>query len=467
MKIVHLPATELVTRVASGACSAAELVTAHLQQIALANPALNAFVQVREEDALTEAAAQDAAAGRGLRRGPLGGLPITVKSAIGVGGMLCETGARSRAGRIASADATLVRRLRAAGAIVIGTTNVAEMLMAYESDNPLYGRTANPWDATRTAGGSSGGEAAAISAGCSSGGVGSDGGGSIRVPAHFCGICGLKPTPGRIPSTGHQPSCAGPFALIGVVGPMARTMGDVSLLLHVMAGADWDDPMAAPFEHPAAGDPADVRIGFFEHDEATPVTRETADAVAVAARAAASAGYRVERFLPAALDRARELWGVFFAKAGAALLHDALHGAEQTLPILEEFASEHSGSLALQEGELLQAWLGRDEARAGLLQEMERYRVLICPVSAVPAFRHGEREWRIEGQRVSYLAAMSYTQWFNILGNPAAVVPVGRSPEGLPIGVQVVGRPYEEQLVIAVASAIERECGTYAAPPFT
>jgi Asp-tRNA(Asn)/Glu-tRNA(Gln) amidotransferase A subunit family amidase len=464
MKTVHSPAIELVTRVASGECSAVEIVTSHLQQIARVNPALNAFVQVRSEEALAEAAAQDAAAVRGLGRGLLGGLPITIKSAIDVAGMRCETGAPSRAGTIASVDATLVRRLRAAGAIVIGTTNVAEMLMAYESDNPLYGRTANPWDPARTAGGSSGGEAAAIASGCSAGGVGSDGGGSVRVPAHFCGICGLKPTPGLIPSTGHRPPCMGPFALIGVVGPMARTVGDVSLLLRVMAGADWEDPMAAPFELPVAGDPSELRIGFFEHDDATPVTRETAEAVANAARAASSAGYPVERFLPSALDRARTLWGVFFAKAGGTLLHGALHGAERTLPILEEFAAGNAGSLTLGEGELLRAWMDRDTARAELLREMERYQVLLCPVASVPAFRHGEREWSIEGRHVSYLSAMSYTQWFNILGNPAAVVPVGRSPEGLPIGVQVVGRPYEEQRVLAVAAAIERECGGYQPP---
>ena len=167
---------------------------------------------------------------------PLHGVPISIKSSIDVAGHRCEAGSRLRAGYVASEDAPLVARLRAAGAVILGVTNAPEMLMAWETDNLLYGRTNNPWDLTRTAGGSSGGEAAAIAAGLSAGGVGSDGGGSIREPAHFCGICGLKPTPGRIPSTGHFPKAGGPFALLGVVGPMARTVADLQILFEVMAG---------------------------------------------------------------------------------------------------------------------------------------------------------------------------------------------------------------------------------------
>src|SRR5262249_33730750 len=228
--LVHHSATDLVRLVASGQASAADVVRAHLEQIERLDPRLNAFVDVRAADALAEAGAQDAAAASGRPRGPLGGLPITIKSAIEVKGLRVETGSPSRAGIVATEDAVCVARLRAAGAIVIGTTNVADMLMAYESVNPLHGRTSSPWDRDRTPGGSRGGESAAIAACCSAGGIGSDGGGSIRVPAHFTGICGLKPTPGRIPGAGHQPACLGPFSLIGVVGPMARTIADVDAM---------------------------------------------------------------------------------------------------------------------------------------------------------------------------------------------------------------------------------------------
>src|SRR5579884_3535587 len=178
--------------------------------------------------------------------------------------MKCEAGSRLRAGNVPKKDAVLVQRLKAAGAIVLGVTNTPEFLMAWETDNLLYGRTNNPFDETRTAGGSSGGEAAAIASGCSAGGVGSDGGGSIRVPAHFCGICGLKPTPGRIPITGHFPEGGGAFGWIGVAGPMARTVADLRALFSAMAGPDAGDPLSVPIaarEH-VKGELRGMRIGI-------------------------------------------------------------------------------------------------------------------------------------------------------------------------------------------------------------
>lgn len=197
--------------------SAVELIEAHLERIEAINPALNAFVFVDAEGARQQARAADAAVLRGDAIGPLHGIPLSIKSSVSVAGMPWETGSRFRRGVRGDRDATLVKRARAAGAIVLGVTNVAEQLMAWETDNALYGRTNSPWDIARTPGGSSGGESAAIAAGLSAGGVGSDGGGSIRVPAHFTGIVGLKPTPGRVPATGHFPPCGGPFALTGVV----------------------------------------------------------------------------------------------------------------------------------------------------------------------------------------------------------------------------------------------------------
>jgi Asp-tRNA(Asn)/Glu-tRNA(Gln) amidotransferase A subunit family amidase len=460
------PARELVRLVALGEVSAVDLLTAHFDQIARLDPRLNAFVDLRRDAALAEARAQDGLAAAGGPRGPLGGLPVTVKSAVEVAGLRCETGSPSRAGAVADRDAVVVSRLRAAGAIVIGTTNVADMLMAYESENPLHGRTVSPWDPSRTPGGSSGGESAAIAAGCSGGGIGSDGGGSVRVPAHFAGICALKPTPGRIPGTGHQPPCFGPSSLLGVVGPMARTVGDLYLLLAAIAGWDAGDPMAAPVPiGPIAGQaPPGFRVGFFEDDGRVPVTAETRATVRSAARAAADAGFTVEEFRPAGLDRARELWELFFCEIGLQVLAEPLKGAERELPILKAFLSRGPRP-ALSGLGLTQAWIDRDVARENLLRQMETHRVLICPVAATPAFRHGEREWTVDGRIVRYLDAMSYTQWFNILGNPAAVVPAGRSPEGLPIGVQVVGRPFEEEAVLSVAAAIERGCGGYRPPP--
>src|SRR5438045_7339703 len=190
------------------------------------------------DEALAEAKAAEKMVEKSDSLGPLQGVHISIKSAIGVAGLKFECGSRTRAGLVANQDAVLVQRLKNAGAIVLGNTNVPEMLMAYHTENPLYGGTNNPWNPGRTPGGSSGGEAAAIAAGLCAAGIGSDGGGSIRVPAHFSGICGLKPTPGRVPISGHWPESAGPFALLGVVGPMARTVADLELIFRVIAGFD-------------------------------------------------------------------------------------------------------------------------------------------------------------------------------------------------------------------------------------
>ena len=423
--------------------------------------------------------------------GPLHGVPLSIKSSIDVAGHRCEAGSRLRAGYVAESDAPLVARLRAAGAVILGVTNTPEYLMAWETDNLLYGRTNNPWDLGRTAGGSSGGEAAAIAAGLSAGGVGSDGGGSIRVPAHFCGICGLKPTPGRIPSTGHFPKSGGPFALLGVVGPMARTVEDLRILFEVMAGWDDGDPCSAPVPirgdhlenpHSRVANRATLEwgtlgtfsplgsIGFFTDDGRTAVTAETRLAVESAASALAGSGFRVEAFRPDGLDEARELWWELFGIAGGMILGPMVRGREAELsPILREYCSwtpAGNAGLPSHSGEsLLSTWLRRDELRERILRQMRNYPVLICPVAAIPAFRHGEREWTVEGKTVKYLDAWSYCEWFNLLGFPAAVVPSGMSHDGLPIGVQIVGRPWEEETVLDVAASIEHAAaGGYTVP---
>src|SRR5438128_9237186 len=244
--LTFLPAVQMAEQIRHRKISPVELVEAHLRKIKKLDPVLNAFVQVDAEGAFRQAREAEVAVRRGAKLGALHGVPVSIKSSIEVAGFRCEAGTKLRQGTVASQDAPLVSRLRDAGAIILGTTNTPELLMAWETDNLLYGRTNNPWATDRTPGGSSGGEAAAIAAGMSAGGIGSDGGGSIRVPAHFSGICGLKPTPGRIPGTGHYPPCAGPFSLIGVVGPMARTINDLKLLFEITAGYDIGDPCSVP-----------------------------------------------------------------------------------------------------------------------------------------------------------------------------------------------------------------------------
>ena len=228
-ELTFLSAASMAEQIRQKKLSPVELVEAHLARIEALNPKLNAFVRVDVEGARRQARAAEVEVGKRKELGPLHGVPLSIKSSMEVAGLPWEAGTKLRAGVLGERDAPLVARLRQAGAIILGVTNAPELLMAWETDNLLYGRTNNPWDITRTPGGSSGGEAAAIAAGMSAGGMGSDGGGSIRVPAHFSGICGLKPTPGRIPATGHFPESVGPFALLGVVGPMARNMGDLKV----------------------------------------------------------------------------------------------------------------------------------------------------------------------------------------------------------------------------------------------
>ena len=461
-EITLLSAAEMAQQIRNKKLSCRELVDAHLTRIGELNPKLNAFVEIEEERARAEARERDEVMARNGNPGPLHGVPISIKSAIEVAGFRCEAGTKLRQGVVASGDAPLVSRLRDAGAVILGTTNTPELLMAWETDNLLYGRTNNPWDLTRTGGGSSGGEAAAIASGCSGGGVGSDGGGSIRVPAHFCGICGLKPTPGRIPSTGHFPVSVGPFALLGVVGPMARTVTDVKILFEVMQGTDYGDTSSAPVpvRWPWWQELKKLRIGYFEDDGRTPVTDETRAAVRKAAEALRRAGFDVRPFRPEGLERARQLWWRFFGVAGGMLLGPMMQGREADLsPILKEFSGWVAKETPHTAHTLLDTWVQRDLLRAKLFEQMREYPVLLCPVASIPAFHHGERSWKIADKTVEYLDAWSYCEWFNLLGMPAAVVPVGKAAEGLPIGVQIAARPWEEEVVLNVGEVLEKELG--------
>jgi amidase len=448
------------------AISVTELAEAHIRQIERLNPTLNALVDFDAERVLARARKHDAWSGTYARR-PLFGLPVTVKSSIATRGLKCEIGSLLHKGETPVHDAVVVARLRAAGALILGTTNCPEFLMAYETDNLLHGRTLNPWDLTRSPGGSSGGESAAIAAGMSAAGLGSDSGGSVRVPAHFTGICSLKPTPGRIPGRGHLPPCVGPFQILGAIGPMARTMADVTLLFKLLSGHDAADPASAPVElrDPSLNDLRSNRIGVFEDDELAPVTAETRAAVQAAAAALREAGFSVEPFRPRTLEPLRQLWWKFFVQCGAMFYAPEIRGREDELsPIFKEFLSIAATASPLTANQLLSAWAELDLLRARTLEELRSYPVLLCPVASVPAFRHGERSWNVEGQTVEYLDAWRYAQWFNALVAPAAVVPVGRSPEGLPIGVQIVARPYEDETALGIAAVIDAAFG-YRAPP--
>jgi amidase len=288
------------------------------------------------------------------------------------------------------------------------------------------------------------------------------------VPAHFTGICSLKPTPGRIPGMGHLPPCVGPFSFLGAIGPMARTIGDVKLLFHLLSGQDSADPASPPLalRKPSLEEVKKLQVGYFEDDGLVPVTAETRKAVRAAVQSLKHAGFRVRAFRPKALEQARKLWELFFVRCGAMFEEPLVRGHKDKLsPVFRDFLVHAQAAGSLTAEEVLTAWAEADIIRHKLLEQLQDHPLLLCPVASVPAFRHQERSWTLDGKQVEYLDAMRYSQWWNLLAAPAAVVPVARSPEGLPIGVQIVGRPYEDEAVLSAASVIDETFG-YQVPPF-
>jgi len=463
--VTQRSAFDLLVLLRTKKISALELANEYIRQIERLNPQINALVDFDPDRVRALARSIDAST---KKLGALAGLPVTVKSSISTAGYRCEIGSVVNRGSVPNQDATVVARLRAAGAVILATTNCPEYLMAYVTDNLLHGCTNNPWNLDYTPGGSSGGESAAIAAGMSAGGLGSDSGGSVRVPAHFTGICSLKPTPGRIPGMGHLPPCVGPFSFLGAIGPMARTIGDVKLLFHVLSGQDSADPASPPLalRKPSLEEVKKLQVGYFEDDGLVPVTAETRKAVRAAVQSLKDAGFRVRAFRPKALEQARKLWELFFVRCGAMFEEPLVRGHKDKLsPVFRDFLLQAQAAGPLTAEEVLSAWAEADIIRHKLLEQLQDHPLLLCPVASVPAFRHQERSWTLDGKQVEYLDAMRYSQWWNLLAAPAAVVPVARSPEGLPIGVQIVGRPYEDEAVLSAASVIDETFG-YQVPPF-
>lgn len=447
--------------------SPAEFAREYLDRAEKLQPRLNPFVHLDRESAIARARNAESRVQRREALRSLEGVPVTVKSCLDVAGWPCPAGSLLRKDYVPTKDAFVVERLERAGAIVIGNTNTPEFLMAYETNNRLNGKTSNPWNPAYSAGGSSGGEAAAIASGCSMGGVGSDGGGSIRTPAHFSGICGLKPTPGRIAATGHFPPGAGAFGWIGVVGPMGRTVGDVHQLFDVLAGPDPGDALSSPV--PIRTIPATerrrIRVGLLESPALGSATPETRAAVERAAKLLQQQGFRVEPFSMQRLEEALELWWYFFGRVIGHLLRKNTRGRETELsPMLSEYLGVTAQDPPLTLESFMDSCTARDLLRQDLLLQMGDVPLLLSAVSKEPAFRHGEGSYE-NGKPHNYRDTMRYSQWLNLTGSPGLSLPMGKSPEGLPINVQLIGRPYEEELLLAVGAMLEVARGPWEAPP--
>ena len=441
--------------------SATELADAHLARIRALDPQLRAFVEVLEEEARQTARELDQSAGP---RGPLHGVPITVKDSFDMSGLPTLCGSRFRLEHRATADATAVQRLRRAGAVILGKTNCPEFLANYETDNALTGWTANPWDMTRSAGGSSGGEASAIAARLSAGGIGSDGGGSIRVPAHMCGIAGLKPTPGRVSAAGHFPEIAHPGGLLGVAGPMARTVEDVRALFHVLAGHDDADPFSAPV--PLRDLPPPQRVGVAEQFADIPVQEPARQAVRKAAKLLEDLGIATEAFTWEKLETALELWWFFFAEIPAPMIRELTAGREDVAHWTgTEIFNMVEPQRRISATELVDRLGYRDRLRVAMLKRMEPCPVLVMPVCGVTAFRPRERQWWTVEREIGLRDAMAPSTPFNLFGLPGLSIPMDVTEDGFPVGVQLVGRPWEEERLLELGVRLEEARGPFPSPP--
>jgi Asp-tRNA(Asn)/Glu-tRNA(Gln) amidotransferase A subunit family amidase len=463
----YLTIAETLENYRSKKLSPREVTAAHAARARALHGKLNAFQHLDCESAIARARTveKELQEGQALRK--LSGIPLSVKSCIDVAGWPCPAGSLLQKDYLPATDAVLVQRLEAAGAILLGNTNTPEFLMAYETDNRVMGKTSNPWNLQYSAGGSSGGEAATIASGCTMGGVGSDGGGSVRAPAHFSGICGLKPTPGRVPATGHFPPGAGAFSWIGVVGPMSRTVADLRTLFEVMAGPDEGDALSTPVpvRTIVAAELTGLRVGVLESSALGTATPETIAAVRRTADILARKGFDVETFRLEKLDRALELWWYFFGPVIAGGIVKDFKGKESLRsPMLIEYLEVAGQEPAVTYESFHTACTARDLVRADILRQLKDVPVLLSPVSSAPAFKHGQGNYRL-GDAHNYRDTMRYCQWLNLAGFPGLSLPMGKSPEGLPINVQLIGRPCEEELLLSVAEVIEQERGPWQAPP--
>lgn len=448
--------TELAAGIRKGAISSVDAVEACLRRIDAVNGRLNAVVCLSER-ARDEAARADAQLAAGAVRGPLHGVPFTIKDSLDTAGLTTTAGTTGWASRIPARDATVVARLRAAGGILLGKTNTPEFTWSDETDNLVYGRTSNPYDLERSPGGSSGGAAAIVAAGGSPLDVGSDTGNSIRQPAHDCGIAGIKPTSGRVPRTGHSPAFHGILESLTQLGPMARRVDDLSLVLPILAGPDGEDPHIAPIPlgDPAAVSPASLRVAFFTDNGVHTPSPETREAVAAAVRALADAGARVSEEVPPAQARAADLWQRLIDADGRAWLKRLISAAGT--PGTGSYGRGLADRRPISSDALTALVEEVDEVRSILLRWMSDVDLIVGPVLPLPAVRHGESEaaWFVD----------TYAEVHNLTGWPAATVRAGTSPEGLPIGVQLVGQPWREDVVLAAARHVETALGGWRPPP--
>jgi amidase len=474
-------ALDAARAIRSGQVSSVELTTRVLARIAKHNPKLNAIVTLTADATLARARAADEARARGEWWGPLHGVPATIKDTFETAGVRTTAGAKLLEGHVPARDAAVVERLRRAGVVILGKTNVPEWAADWQSDNVVFGTTKNPWDVTRTPGGSSGGEAAALAAGLTYVSVGSDLAGSIRVPAHFCGVYGHKPTLGVVPIRGHIPPPPGgppvPPPNLGVAGPLARSAADLLVSMGVLGGPDGDDPLAYRWSLPPARGSrlADYRLGFVLDDPACPVDPAVKPVLSETIDALRKAGATLDEGWPPGVAPAEQyatyldlFWATF-----APLLRD------DQIDAMRALAARSDGSQAARRArawtapfKYLQAAGGRRMAARAAWQEYFRtHDAFLLPTAFVPAFLHDRTPSQDDRRLATAAGPRGYDDLFfwisfaSLTGLPATTAPVGRTREGLPVGVQIMGPYLEDATPIDVAGKLADVVGGFKAPP--
>ena len=473
-----LTASEAASAIRAGQLSSSEILESQLERIERLNPALNAIVTLNVENARSRAREADRALASGELWGPLHGVPITIKDSFDTAGLRTTCGHRPFLGRVPQEDANAVARLRAAGAIILGKTNVPEFVKRIQTDNAAFGRTNNPWDLCRTPGGSSGGAAAAIAAGLSFLELGSDIGGSIRIPSHFCGVYGLKTTAGRVSAKGHvasaRPSrlpagCEELFSLASF-GPIARSIEDLEVALTILS-----EPGTPPLVPGAQKALSELRIAWSDDFGGAPLDASSRLGMHGLVEALSRRGCRVERCSDA-VDYA-EAWQVFGICIGAIdtvfqslPVRWARHAAS---PFLQRFGPQHPFMRGLFEGLTIDraGLLRAIERRAAITEQLENFLAnwdcWICPAFPTPAFTHrpARAPIQVDGEPIAQMMANLHSFLFNLTGHPVVAMPIGISPEGLPIGVQVVGRRWQETALLSVARQVASVTPGFQPPP--
>lgn len=492
-ELIFLSATQLAKHIHERKYSATEVLDAHLSQIAMHNPVLNAIVTLDQEGARQRAKDADAALMRGESWGPLHGVPVTIKDTFETDGLLTTSSYAPLAKYIPKKDATVVKRLRDAGAIILGKTNMPELARDAQCNSPLFGLTKNPWDLARTPGGSTGGGAAAVASGLSPLDVGSDYGGSIRLPAHYCGVFGLKPTEHLVSDAGHipgpnidlpfkVPQTRRPVRHMNTFGPLARSVEDLSLCLTLISGPDGRD-WKVPKISLGKSEKISKKLRFAWTDEFSevPVTSETHAALQELVKTLSKLGHHVERKNPPGFDFDRA-WHVFGEILGAEVgvsISQRMRVLDQLLsPLLyrnQPVRSGRSQGFKQNMDEYFRALTERESFIALMEEFLEDFDVWLCPVTPTPALEHRPpakylvmttEPVEVGEFSIPYgVGTTSYTSILNLTGNPVVAMPFGSSKEDLPIGVQIVGKRWADFELLSIAGYLSEVFGPLRHPP--